>query len=198
MTKESVNYAVLLEEYRKKSERTLPVMETINLNVLHVEAGLVGEVLGEIVDIFKKNLFYKKPIDKDHLSEEIGDAFFYLVGYRTLASNTFEERENTFIALQLEEYKKILNTLTKDPKITSKEEALLLMLMREKHQIGCAEAKTSLLTLGYLLLLCETYALPFQEVFDKNVKKLEARYPEGFSEEAAKNRDLEAEKKAVK
>jgi hypothetical protein len=36
-----------------------------------------------------------------------------------------------------------------------------------------------------------------KEVMDINIKKLEARYPEKFTEDKAINRDLEAERKIL-
>lgn len=42
----------------------------------HAAMGIGGEA-GEVVDIVKKIVFYKKPIDRQHLLEECGDLIWY-------------------------------------------------------------------------------------------------------------------------
>ena len=49
----------------------------------------------------------------------------------------------------------------------------------------------------YLIMLSNIYGLNFNEIVDANVRKLKARYPTGFSEERALNRDLEKEKREL-
>lgn len=39
--------------------------------------GLIGEV-GEVVDIIKKHFGHGKPLDKEHLTEELGDVLWYV------------------------------------------------------------------------------------------------------------------------
>ncbi len=38
--------------------------------------GLAGEV-GELVDMFKKNIFHEKPLDDTHAIKELGDVLWY-------------------------------------------------------------------------------------------------------------------------
>ncbi len=44
---------------------------------LHSALGLVTEA-SELADVFKKHLFYGKPIDWVNLEEEVGDLFWYV------------------------------------------------------------------------------------------------------------------------
>ena len=46
---------------------------------------------GELLDIFKKNLAYKKPIDLVNLGEEIADIAWYLVNEATLHNITLRD-----------------------------------------------------------------------------------------------------------
>lgn len=39
--------------------------------------GLAGEV-GEFLDMVKKWIFHKKPLDRDHLQKELGDVMWYV------------------------------------------------------------------------------------------------------------------------
>lgn len=59
----------------------IPPSEIINLAAL----GLAGET-GEVIDIIKKYRFHDKPLDKEHLTEELGDVFWYFV----LLANAFK------------------------------------------------------------------------------------------------------------
>lgn len=43
-------------------------------------------------------------------------------------------------------------------------------------------------TLFYLAMLCEAYGFTLREVAEANLRKLEARYPDGFSFEASRER----------
>lgn len=51
--------------------------------------GLAGET-GEVLEIFKKSIRDNKPIDLEHLYEELGDVFWYLANLCTLFSISVE------------------------------------------------------------------------------------------------------------
>lgn len=75
-----------IQQFQLKSVRTMKIdKETIP----HCALGLSGEV-GEVVDLVKKNIYYKKDIDLDHLEEEIGDVMFYLVNLATMYNLSME------------------------------------------------------------------------------------------------------------
>ena len=45
--------------------------------------------------------------------------------------------------------------------------------------------------------ICEMYGLDFWQILTNNITKLQIRYPEKFTEDAALNRDLKAERKEL-
>jgi len=49
----------------------------------------------------------------------------------------------------------------------------------------------------YIGCLCKKYDFDMEEILDKNIAKLRARYPEKFDTEKAQNRDLNAERKIL-
>lgn len=51
--------------------------------------------------------------------------------------------------------------------------------------------------LYYLAIGCHVLNTTFEQLMAQNISKLKARYPEGFSEEHANNRDLETERKIL-
>lgn len=61
-------------DFVKKLFKDMP----LDYKKFHCALGLVGEG-GELADAIKKELIYKKPIDLANITEELGDAFFYLV-----------------------------------------------------------------------------------------------------------------------
>jgi NTP pyrophosphatase (non-canonical NTP hydrolase) len=52
--------------------------------------------------------------------------------------------------------------------------------------------------LWYLALLCTAVGVPMERAMERNLAKLKARFPHKFTEEAAANRDMAAERKASK
>lgn len=51
--------------------------------------------------------------------------------------------------------------------------------------------------LWYIALAIDELGTSFEALFDTNIKKLRARYPSKFTEEAALNRDLDKERKIL-
>lgn len=52
-------------------------------------------------------------------------------------------------------------------------------------------------TLWYCALALRTLGFSFEEIMDKNISKLKARFPDKFTEYHAQNRDLETERKIL-
>lgn len=51
--------------------------------------------------------------------------------------------------------------------------------------------------LWYVINFCNINSFDIEEILDKNVEKLKARYPEKFTEHFANNRDLKNERKIL-
>lgn len=73
-------------EFQLEATRTDAPSEQLNNNIdlhgLHMVMGMETEV-GEIMDIYKKNLAYNKPIDEVNEKEEIGDLMWYIANHCT-------------------------------------------------------------------------------------------------------------------
>lgn len=67
-------------EYVDKASRTDAELKTKELHDIHMVMGMSTEV-GEILDVFKKNLAYGKIIDWVNVKEEIGDLMWYLANF---------------------------------------------------------------------------------------------------------------------
>jgi NTP pyrophosphatase (non-canonical NTP hydrolase) len=48
---------------------------------MHMAIGISGEA-GELLDAIKKQVIYRKPLDRENVLEELGDLEFYMEGIR--------------------------------------------------------------------------------------------------------------------
>jgi len=79
-----------MNEYQTLAMKTLKPFETNSDMVANVGLGLAGEA-GEVADILKKHLLKSKPLDRDHLKEELGDILWYLAEACVCFDFTLEE-----------------------------------------------------------------------------------------------------------
>lgn len=163
-----------IQEYQKLAKRTCPSLGTLDQDYLHMVLGIITEI-GEILDIFKKKIAYKKPIDLVNLGEELGDLSWYIVNYLT-----FSEKNVNY------------DLYDEDVKIDSEEgvienyQYILTFNIPDIHYILYTSKRVA-----------DFYNLDFEEILYKNIEKLKVRYPDKFTEEAALNRDLESERKTL-
>ena len=183
-----------LEEYRLLAARTLPDLGSLSNNLLHMEAGIAGEFLGETVDILKKTFAYKKPLDKVHLGEELADTVWYCAGVETIKKLPKMEIcfDETAVS-SIEDIKNQTIIYIKESvelrKSTIETECLGLILANKRAVEGAILA-----VIGICMGICEVLEIDFWQALTNNISKLQVRYPEKFTEEAALNRDLAAER----
>jgi NTP pyrophosphatase (non-canonical NTP hydrolase) len=65
-----------IQTYLTESERTM-VQKGHDMNLLHGAIGICTEA-GELLDAFKKKLYYGKELDVTNVKEEIGDMMWYV------------------------------------------------------------------------------------------------------------------------
>ena len=187
-----------LEEYRLLAARTLPDLGSIGNNLLHMEAGIAGEFLGEAVDILKKTFAYKKPLDKVHLGEELADTVWYCAGAETI--NKLPEMVMCFDEEAIASVENIKNqtiTCIKESvelSSSSIETACLGFILVNKRVVDSTNRGAILAIVGICMGICEVLEIDFWQALTNNISKLQVRYPEKFTEEAALNRDLAAER----
>ena len=187
-----------LEEYRLLAARTLPDLGSMNNNLLHMEAGVAGEFLGEAVDILKKTFAYKKPLDKVHLGEELADTVWYCAGAETI--HKLPEMEMCFDEEAIASVENIKNqTITYikesvETRNSSIETECLRLILANKGAVDSTNRGAILAIVGICMGICEVLNIDFWQALTNNISKLQVRYPEKFTEEAALNRDLAAER----
>jgi NTP pyrophosphatase (non-canonical NTP hydrolase) len=69
-----------IKEYVEKAGRTDAPLSSPMEHDVHMIFGMLTEI-GELADIFKKNLAYKKEIDWINVKEEVGDLMWYTANF---------------------------------------------------------------------------------------------------------------------
>jgi len=81
-----------VKEYQKLVKRTDALLpeKYHSMGAIHMLMGMTTEI-GELMDPYKKNLAYEKPIDFINVKEEIGDLLWYIANFCNLHSFDIEE-----------------------------------------------------------------------------------------------------------
>lgn len=75
------SHSQLVSNLCKPAGDILVQLEDMDCHMIHMIMGIAGEV-GELLDAIKKTVIYGKPLDPEHVIEELGDIEFYLEGLR--------------------------------------------------------------------------------------------------------------------
>ncbi len=151
---------------------------TLEQRQQHSRFGIITE-LAEILDIYKKHIYYGKDISEKHLVEEIGDLCWYIgLGFNTVGiiaanSDCHPVSGEETVCFLLED---ALNVITRDD---IQFEAKLM------HVFGCMIKIINILDFDY------------PSILSKNLVKLRERYGSGFDADRAINRNTDAEQAAV-
>ncbi len=69
-----------LNDYCDWTENTCAKLDNQVMDTVHMLFGMTTEI-GELTDVFKKQLAYNKPIDWTNVEEELGDLMFYVASF---------------------------------------------------------------------------------------------------------------------
>jgi len=173
-----INY----NNYQELASLTCKDLGDAEKNRIHMEMGIITET-AEIIDILKKHLAYGKEVDWNHMTEEFGDAFWYIANYCEIIGFSFSNMVESIIA-DLDDndidFSSIYNEL---------QNVLISIPLNEDIIRSILEY--------YLTCLINYTDINLNHCLSINIKKLQARYPEGFSSYYALNRDLDNEKKII-
>lgn len=79
-----------IKEFQNKSTRTINHALTTEQLISNMCMGISGET-GEVIDIIKKHLYQGHDLNKEHLTEELGDVMFYITNLATLVGIDMQE-----------------------------------------------------------------------------------------------------------
>ncbi len=188
-----------LAEYQQLASRTCPDLGTPEKNLLHMNLGITTEV-GEFLDVIKKNLAYGKPMDIVNLGEELADMAWYIANKaRLFYPKSWEEQE---AIRNYEDIRKEFSQVFIPIYSTYDTETRLTILLNCVINPGTEDYVVSEVEQDFngvrdmviLNYIADLHNLDLFQLLTNNINKLKVRYPEKFTNEAALNRDLEAER----
>ena len=141
--------------------------------------------VGELIDAVKRLEFYKKPIDQVNFQEEVGDVLWYLaVGYKGL-DLVMPEVENAELNIKFQD--ESLEGLLK--KLGHHSACFFTYYQSPENGLDYDLARI----MAALVKLASNFNFDLIRAAQLNIEKLAKRFPEGFSEDKALNRDKENE-----
>ncbi len=168
-----------IKEYQEQAKRTCVDLGE-EKNRQHMLMGIISEI-GEITDAYKKELAYSKEFDRVNLKEECADVSWYIVNWATFKD----------VQLYNPLFNKELNDEFVEEECNCAIDYLFIFLTEALHlgneQITLDKWYTTCLALG---LTDEE----FYQGLSNNIDKLKVRFGDKFTNEAALNRNLEAER----
>ena len=87
-------HAEMVRTLVKPGAAILEQLDPSKVDAMHAAIGIAGEA-GELLDGVKKHVIYNKPLDRENITEELGDLEFYM---EQLRQNIGVTREETLAA----------------------------------------------------------------------------------------------------
>jgi len=189
-----MNKIQTLPEYQELASRTCPDLGK-NKNNRHMNLGVITEI-GEALDIFKKYLAYERPKDLVNLGEELVDTAWYISNaarFQLIPLDDFPEA--------LKDVEEFINTkmfTESNLELEIRAEAVLVTIL----SMYCSDEhhpffRAPVVQIAALHVVAGWYGLDFFQCLTNNIEKLKVRYPDKFTNEAAQNRNLEAEREKL-
>lgn len=211
-----------VETYSDLALRTAKRFDDPKMTYLHGYLGVFGE-LGEICDALKRHQIYGRPLDLINLGEEIGDLTWYANYMLRELPEVFDDVVVGDGTRVRKDRKRVIATLFQDmPALVAAglaergTEAYKLsafglisgagrVLLELPLPVGyeSSEACRDDIEAGVISMfalafcLCQVYGLDYAGLLDKNIDKLQVRYPDLFDSDRAVHRDEQAERKAL-
>lgn len=176
---------MILKDYQEQVKRTLPDLGSIELNIAHMIFGMTSE--------YEEQYNAK---DEVNFSEELADNLWYLCNYCNFKNidlwRVFQFIDGYYEIQQKDDYLQQLQCAVS--KLTDLEKKILAY----KKVIQREDIIDAVVKIAQRLNDCYYYDnLSPNASMEKNIKKLQARYPDKFSEEKALNRNLKVERQIL-
>lgn len=155
-----------LDEYQTLAKRTLdPTQNKEDLADMTL-LGLIGET-GEVAELIKKDKFHSKPVDLEKLVLEGGDVLWY-------TATEFTGSEHKLSDIGKETFEE-LDLLVSDRPLSDRD-CVFGIFGTLMEADGAASANR----LCMISRLLQNHGSTLKEAAEKNIAKLQSRYPNGF------------------
>lgn len=198
------------EQYLIESARTHQ-SEGKRRDLLHACAGMVTEA-GELIDPFKRAMFYKKELDIVNVIEEIGDGLWYIaVACRVFNLNLdLNQKNNDYYKnnkiKQIQTEEGLMEFMLEFNNYVNKLSMKILSYSEFKENLKFDVANfidvifdvaNFIDVIQEMNLIAEMFNFNLELVMDVNINKLKKRFPNKFNCEDAITRDLKAERELL-
>jgi len=133
---------VFLSDYVAWTAKTCAKLDTHKEDIIHMIFGMQTEI-GELTDIFKKNMAYEKDIDWVNVSEELGDLMFYIASFCRITGIDLDEVISTNILKLESRYPEKFTEYHALNRNLDKEREILEAKLPTSEEIGDTMAKYS-------------------------------------------------------
>lgn len=186
-----------LAEYQQLASRTCPDLGTGQRNADHMWLGITTEI-GELLDVCKKNLAYGKEVDITNVGEEIADKMWYIANsanfVKEVLFDDITEFDATLYISFLDLYKSYFDIPVENR--TTQDRVQFTIEFYQDFFRHFAELHVQHLVVC-TKVVSDYWGFDFYQILTNNIQKLQIRYPEKFTNEAALNRDLGAEREVL-
>lgn len=169
------------------------------VDVLHGCLGISGEV-SEIHEAFLNVNFCYKSLDTVNLEEEVGDICWYIANISNALNYNANWLRHTTLVEQTKEYA-LASFFVKSIKMSVISGKIVDAVKRKIYyntDLNKEELCDNVQELIKLVYgMAHSLGVKVETIHSKNIQKLTARYGTKFTEDAAKNRDLDAERKIL-
>lgn len=181
-----------IAEYQQLASRTCVDLQTDEKNQNHMWLGITTEV-GEILDVCKKNLAYSKPVDVVNVGEEISDKMWYIANManfkKIILLDDVTEKDETLWLILCSVYDDFISISERTIEVK-----VDFTIQFYKDFFGNYDELTVYDLFTVTKFFSDFWQFDFYQLLTNNINKLQVRYPEKFTNEAALNRNLEAER----
>jgi len=175
-----------MQNYQELAKRTCASLGDEKLDLAHMILGIISEQEELLQAIVKE--------DEVNMREEMSDICWYLANYCTFRGYDFNKLVEEYqFDFELEEWESGVCTFDV---YSSKLADYVKKYIAYGKPIDRVLEERALGGIIYSFQFEECY-FSFKDDLDRNIKKLQARFPEKFSQEKALNRDLETERKIL-
>lgn len=189
-----------LKDYTNSALKTESIIDQINTNetqLLAILNILIGA--GNMLDDYKKHIFYDRPIDNNKFfksSEQVKHGYFDLNLVEAPGQTELVD-QNSLIDSKIEIDPRIFHGIVgMHTESTELLEALVKAIETgELDKVNVGEETSD--SNWYQAILLDALGQSWQKMLETNIKKLEDRYNDSFSNDSANNRDLKSEREVL-
>lgn len=183
-----------LPEYIQQATRTETTITHIAVDtgtLINIMA--IYNAAGNMLDQYKKQVFYNKDIDTDNQQLLINEIKFYVAQLETDGGlNRINSIPPAFMDPRI--FHGIIGLATESAELV---EAIVKSLLTN-NPLDKVNVQEELGDINwYVSVLVDALGADWENILNTNIKKLKARYPNKFTSENAINRNLEVERKIL-